>query len=302
MAIRLRCSDCDRDVLVDEAFAGGMCRCPHCKATLSVPDREPGRSGNRPAQPDAEPAAPAEAPVARRHPRPYAHGPSPHTHHLRRLVIVLLVGLGLVFIAAGGVAIHRQLTARPEQGESRAVDPFAAMRSSEGQPSGPAIADVPLQGKVVYVLDSGASMKNLYDYAVALTLRSVETLGGEQRYSVVLAGEDEPRTMDGGYRPPDRQPEAFLAGTVPGGATDIAAALAAAAEMQPDVVVLMSRKGVDDPAAARPVREAGGRLVTIALEADKDAEASLAAAAASAGGESRSYSRGQLDRWLARRP
>ncbi len=37
MAVKVRCSDCLKIIMVDQAFAGSMCRCPYCKAIVAVP-------------------------------------------------------------------------------------------------------------------------------------------------------------------------------------------------------------------------------------------------------------------------
>ncbi|MGC9455273.1 MAG: hypothetical protein ACP5HU_10475 [Phycisphaerae bacterium] len=291
MEIRLRCSECDRDVLVDEAFAGGVCRCPHCKATLSVPERPAGRSGNRPAQP-ARAEAPLRATTVRR-------GKSARSaQQMNRIVMVMLLGITAVFLATGVVLIQRHLS---EPATGNPEGPAApSTRGAASRPSGPRVADVALEGNVVYVLDGGSSMRDVYNYAVLLTLRSIGTLQPPQQYAVIVSREQLPLVMEGGYQDPGPEAEEFLLETLPTGATDIPAALSAAADMQPDVVVLMARKPLEDPAgAARPLVDAGVRLVTIAMDADSSAAASLAEAAGATGGETRSYNRSDLDGWAS---
>ena len=58
MAIKIRCTECNKKVSIDEAFAGGMCRCPYCKAIVYVSEH-PGEAGA------ARPAAPRAASVVR---------------------------------------------------------------------------------------------------------------------------------------------------------------------------------------------------------------------------------------------
>ena len=54
MAIKVRCTGCRKRISVDEAFAGGVCRCPYCGATSSVPSSAGGgRPGFRPDVPGA---------------------------------------------------------------------------------------------------------------------------------------------------------------------------------------------------------------------------------------------------------
>lgn len=40
MAVRVRCSDCKKQIAVDDAFAGSMCRCPYCKSIVMVPPKD----------------------------------------------------------------------------------------------------------------------------------------------------------------------------------------------------------------------------------------------------------------------
>ncbi|MBN1943007.1 MAG: hypothetical protein JW849_06910 [Phycisphaerae bacterium] len=61
MSLKIRCSQCQKKISVDEAFAGSMCRCPYCKMIVQVPELaivmaaagRPGRPGLRPDRPDA---------------------------------------------------------------------------------------------------------------------------------------------------------------------------------------------------------------------------------------------------------
>jgi hypothetical protein len=70
MAIKIRCVDCKKKISIDEAFAGGVCRCPYCTAIVYVPDdagqKKPKKSraktpARRPKTPGARPTAPTPA-------------------------------------------------------------------------------------------------------------------------------------------------------------------------------------------------------------------------------------------------
>ncbi len=81
MAIKIRCADCRKRISVDQGFAGGMCRCPYCKAIVLVPDSAAKRGGTglsgltgsgllgrsrsepsaRPTSPNARPTNPVES-------------------------------------------------------------------------------------------------------------------------------------------------------------------------------------------------------------------------------------------------
>ena len=72
MAIKIRCVDCKKKISIDEAFAGGVCRCPYCTAIVYVPDdgatkkrkRRPEAPARRPEAPTPRPKAPAPTPPA----------------------------------------------------------------------------------------------------------------------------------------------------------------------------------------------------------------------------------------------
>ena len=58
MAIKIHCTDCQKRISVDEAFAGGVCRCPYCKALVMVPEGDARESKIvRPDAPGSEPAS-----------------------------------------------------------------------------------------------------------------------------------------------------------------------------------------------------------------------------------------------------
>jgi len=66
MAIKIRCVDCKKKISIDEAFAGGVCRCPYCTAIVYVPDESNTKKSKkgRAEAPKRRPEAPRpEAPV-----------------------------------------------------------------------------------------------------------------------------------------------------------------------------------------------------------------------------------------------
>lgn len=51
--LQLRCPGCGSSLEIDPGFAGGVCRCAHCGALLSVPESTPAAARGRPDRPDA---------------------------------------------------------------------------------------------------------------------------------------------------------------------------------------------------------------------------------------------------------
>ncbi len=64
MALRIRCHRCRKRISIDEAFAGGYCRCPYCKAITWVPG-----GAESPAGALARPERPSMPPGRRARPR-----------------------------------------------------------------------------------------------------------------------------------------------------------------------------------------------------------------------------------------
>ncbi|MCD4699389.1 MAG: hypothetical protein K8R91_02305 [Phycisphaerae bacterium] len=48
--MKIRCQQCHKKIVTDEGFAGGLCRCPYCRAITMVSG---GRAINRAARPDS---------------------------------------------------------------------------------------------------------------------------------------------------------------------------------------------------------------------------------------------------------
>jgi len=82
MAIKIRCVDCKKKISIDEAFAGGVCRCPYCTAIVYVPDdsatgkrkRRPEAPARRPESPTSRPKTPED--VAKADTAVGIHGPA----------------------------------------------------------------------------------------------------------------------------------------------------------------------------------------------------------------------------------
>jgi PHP family Zn ribbon phosphoesterase len=62
MAIKVRCQQCRRKISIDEAFAGGNCRCPYCKAITMVSVRSAVSRATRPDRPDTPTAGVSQVP------------------------------------------------------------------------------------------------------------------------------------------------------------------------------------------------------------------------------------------------
>ncbi|MCL2700182.1 MAG: hypothetical protein FWE88_00650 [Phycisphaerae bacterium] len=227
MAIRIQCSECKRRIVIDDAFAGGACRCPFCSEIVMVPGGEgegtsdrpdsprpespdsperPAEPGGRPAEPGAEPKAkppidPKSVPVARAD-RTMTYVMFGAVAALAAAVIVavvLAVGSGVSdskdtkgTTARGGNAASNGAAVPEYYDMPVGTDPFKTVGT------GPVVAgDVSLLLPVVYVLDGGQVMHEVFDNAVAIANVSIGSLGAANRFSVIISAHTEIETTAG---------------------------------------------------------------------------------------------------------
>lgn len=62
--IRLICTQCKAELMIDDAFAGGACRCQHCGTIQTVPKRFKGNADTGAGAPAIEPAQARARPAA----------------------------------------------------------------------------------------------------------------------------------------------------------------------------------------------------------------------------------------------
>jgi DNA-directed RNA polymerase subunit RPC12/RpoP len=305
MAIRLKCSQCRKQMSVDDAFAGGVCRCPYCKATVMVPgSREDGARGARPAEPGAQPLG-VEQPSQAQH-----HAPIPVATPVRSqgmlgivlaVLVVAMLGVGIwlliTYKSADSVPDNSQPNAHNDwhntSAPSAVANPFVAADS-------PVVAgDVQVSAPVAYVIDSGPSMASVFDLAALMTRVSVRSLKDGQ-FSLIVAGEKEDATLGspqpGGDTGADAVNNFTRVRRAGSGRPDLARAFAAARAAAPKTIVLFyGNKNVSDLLpAAQQVQQAGMKLVVLCLDPGEDAVASGNKLAQAAGGVFRSYRPSEL--------
>ena len=311
MGMRVECPECSKEISIDEAFAGGVCRCPYCKALAIVPAAP---SGARPDAPEAEsrPDAPqirrASAEEAAALEARQAVIPTASPVRAQGILTIVLLSALLLMVAGGAWMVWgygkagKDTTGPPSTLPAAAPNPFVAGTS------GPALADVKLQPPVAYVIDAGAAMEPTYDMAVGMVRVSIRSLSGDAAFNVVRCRNTGPEVMAAAAAPGgelgERQAKAFL-GTdaVPEGVSDVAAALAKALELKPKTIVLLVRKPLDATEDVETAaREQGVTIDTIALDGDQFAQEILANLAEATGGQTRAYSMSDLEAALSKAP
>lgn len=336
MAVKIRCKECSKKLQVDEAFAGGVCRCPYCKALIFVhPPKTAGTAGSRPDSPGGRPATPGrpDTPYAgsglgtglnssgltssglmrAREQHALSHAstmediPVANPVRIQGVISMVLIGLSLIMLVAGAIILVKQMTA-----PSGPVDPDAGIVSTNG--SGltgftvntefPAIAgDVRIEAPVVYCLDTSGNMGDVLAYASRMVLVSVNSLR-EGKFNVVLVGEEGDNVLSETMLSSDGtalgMATAFLKKGKVAGAADLERGLDAAMKLSPKTVVLLAREsdmGLED--AAAKLKAKGMHLTVLAIESDEYSQKEFAQAAESTGGVCRTIAQSDLNRWAA---
>jgi len=303
MAIRIRCKDCRKKISIDEAFAGGMCRCPYCKALVYV-DEASGTGAKdattRPDAPSSRPAAPGQASKPVIHSAGPSANVSPDAEHvpmarpvkIQGIITIILLVL-LVLMVGGGIAAAMFFL--PPSRQNGDVPPPPDQRPTINQitKSGPGVVDIEIVTPVIYLLDGGSGMRSAFDSARLVTMRSVETLGG-QKYNVLVSTEAEDRLLSPDYLPGDKTGietlKTFLQSVLPMGASDIPRSLQTAMEKKPKTIILFTRKPVDNAMSLAEKAKAQGTVIhTIAIDSDSEVIDSMKRLAGTSGGKARDF-------------
>ncbi len=264
--ITLTCTQCHATLEMDEAFAGGACRCQHCGTIQTVPShlKRKAMSGGTAntktlhVQPGrAEPAPPAPSSgldeladivassglTSRR----LRHAPSsvPEASVAppkKSLVVSLLIcGVIVFLLTALGVWYVMHGT-----NASSSAKPQATAAPVVREPTFCGVdLDVP---SVVYVLDRGDSTRELFGHLKEACYRSLESLGSDRKFQVVFwnNGSDEAYPSRGTtYATKDNVQacEKLFDEVSAFGQTDVTSAMTRAVASDPAVIVLATGKG-----------------------------------------------------------
>ena len=346
MAIKIRCSDCRKKISIDEAFSGGVCRCPYCTALVFVPadalrGPRPGRPagpGGRPEAPGDRPAAPGDAaakPSADQQAKDAiaaaedegAHVPVAAPVRLQGIATIVMLVVLLVLLCGGAYTVGTKSgffggkggsdkngdeqpanNAPKNQGAPKGkFNPFLGT----GSLGGPGIDGMKIDSPIIYCIESGATMGDTLNYAVAMTRVSVRSLTGDHKFNVLLGeegGQNTPwyRFILDDYNSGGEAGENAIKGPLdrivgkwaPNVPKLIKAALAA--EPKPHTIVFFAGKSIPEAEElGKLAKDQGVKIVTICLTEEAAIVASMAKLAEVSGGTSRYHSLGDLGRWAS---
>ena len=337
MAIKIRCHQCRKRISIDVGFAGGYCRCPYCTAITRVPGGGESAAAAlaRPTRPEtpelpgAGPPAPERpefpgAPARDETPAPEGHEAVPLASPILVQGVVALILSALLALMVGGAIVAYLSWGRPGKGAPAGVPPARdAAADAPGEVDDDAAAPpaeealFTLKGiraagmeftpPVVYVVDASSGMSEFYDPAAAVVRYSVRSLGGEDRFNVVLVREEGAKSLAEGWAAGgeggDARAQKFFQSHQPIGATDLKNGLRRALDAAPRTIVLLAAKEIAQPEGLiEQARDRGVAIFAVSLGAYADPTGALKALAERTGGKWRQFKRDELLEELGKAP
>lgn len=331
--ITLTCTKCRATLTIDDAFAGGVCRCQHCGTIQTVPRlRDAGAPSSGAVAQAVHGSArtlyqgkrsTAQAPTgsgldelgeiiassglssSRLRQPPSRPGAAARPERARiKVSPVLAGGLAAALVVLLAVAL---LLLRPDAetaGERSALSGPTSSEPVVAAPTGPHFVGMPLEGQtVIYVLDRGSATADAFGYLKDATFRSLETLGSDRAFQIIFWDNGSvaayPLTAPLPATPSNiAAARKRLVEVYPGGHTEAQPALAQAMRAKPTDIIIGTAKGWDlDETFVQMIRNvtAGSsvRIHTVAI-GGKDVAGPLEAVAREFGGQFRAVTTPEL--------
>lgn len=333
--ISITCTNCRTVLTIDDAFAGGVCRCQQCGTIQTVPSH---------LKANARPAAPNQSQPGSK--TLYQHKPNADmgtglddlagavassglsSGRLRSatatrtapkrasatapqkkspILLIVIIGVVIVAAAAGGIVYMMHNSSSPAPGDQAvAPPPPAPTDNPPTTPSGPSFCGVPLiEGSVVYVLDRGTATEQFFDPLKGALYRSLDLIGGTSQFAVILSDNGSapvmyPRTGLANATPDQVQKtRSLLDDAIASGSSKLGPAIKDAVARKPSVLIVVTAKWSLDPADAESLiqnAQRGIRIHTFILGESTSTDA-LQQAASRSGGIFRRVSEADLRRF-----
>lgn len=321
MSIKIRCQRCRKKISIDEGFAGGMCRCPYCKAITKAPRSRGGLSrGARPERPERpdRPQTPRAAGTGEQPGPVESAGAVPLARPVRvqGIVALVLTGFLVLLMALGAILYLNRFYKSGGPGSAGGVSKgISTGGGPETMPDrvekftnkGFRIAGMSIKPPVVYVIDSSSGMHLLFDPAVAVVRLSIRTLSERENFNAIVVREEGFKTLAagwvGGGSAGDDKMKDFSGSSLQAGAADLRAGLVGAIAMKPASIAVLSTRAVSDPEGIiRQARQGGVAIFFVLLGAETEADEVMKKIAVQTGGRCRRFSESDVLDWLANEP
>jgi hypothetical protein len=282
--IRISCTNCKTILSIDDAFAGGVCRCQHCGTIQTVPAQARGNAtvavsghsigGQKSLYQNGEPSSVAGGTglddlasvvvssglTSSRLTR--SSKAAEQRSSKSNLLVPVLIGSGVIVLILMFVIFYLVMhspTAPPQantggtaQGTDQGVQQGARVTT------GPNFCGTALTGNtIIYVLDRGQASKDFLGELKEATLKSLGTLSADRKFEILFWTEGSSTPM--GY--PDNTTAYATKDSIASagkaiedvtsyGSTDVKSALLQAVAQHPDEIIIATPKGLEFNAAS----------------------------------------------------
>jgi hypothetical protein len=215
--IQITCTSCKRVLSIDDAFAGGVCRCQFCGTIQTVPAKGSTQKaaagvtkgpktlfenkargvtgvGSGSGLEDLADIVQSSSGLSDPNLRKPPIAPPPPQKNLTPLlgisaaVIIVLLVIVLALAFRGGGSSSAQTAAPPP---APAMVGITAAPLPSSPPAAPAFCGVPIDHPVVvYLIDNGASSADVFDEIKTVLFKSIDSLGPDRRFQVLFWNPD----------------------------------------------------------------------------------------------------------------
>jgi hypothetical protein len=217
--IQITCTSCKRGLSIDDAFAGGVCRCQFCGTIQTVPARGSAQktaagaakgpktlfenkargvtgvgsgSGLEDLADIVQSSSGLSDPNLRKSPPSPAQPPAKNLTPLLGIsaaviLVLLVVVLVMAFRGSGGVQPQAINSGSTPQGGNNTLAPILSA------PVAPSFCGVAIDhSRVVYLIDDGASSADVLDTIKTVMFKSINSLGPDRQFLVLFWNPDTP--------------------------------------------------------------------------------------------------------------
>ena len=279
--ISITCTNCQARLTIDDAFAGGVCRCQYCGTIQTVPAKSaaPTLASPKPTAPVASKTLfqnqarvrqtttagtglddIADAVVSSglsgsglssgRHTVNAAGAAKDERASKHRLMLIVLIACGVIIVLLGIILIVVLTRGHGAESNSTITNQGDTTSVGPATTGGATLCGIPLHTKrIIFLLDRGNSLTNDFDTLKAATYKAIDELGPGRKFQVVLWDNDSGAAEFPAGQLGDATPAAsaelrkYLQDTIATGRSHLSTSLKEAASRDPQEIVIATGKG-----------------------------------------------------------